>query len=83
MSDSEGRSMKSAMASVKSATPVNSAKSLTGSLKGGKAENVKKIKACPYPMIPINVPGPGPAQTVLHPQKDVFVLKVRYLYLLL
>ncbi|XP_072931010.1 uncharacterized protein [Epargyreus clarus] len=40
----------------------------------------KKSKSGPCPwlcnLVPTNVPGPGAAQTVLHPRKDVFVLKV-------
>ncbi|CAF4746366.1 unnamed protein product [Pieris macdunnoughi] len=42
-------------------------------------ENSGKRKGpCPLlcNMIPTNVPGPGAAQAVLHPKKDVFVLKV-------
>ncbi|KAG7313548.1 hypothetical protein JYU34_000692 [Plutella xylostella] len=40
-------------------------------------ENVKR--PCPYicAPIPINVPGPDKAREVLHPRKDVFVLKVQ------
>ncbi|XP_013137774.1 PREDICTED: uncharacterized protein LOC106102749 [Papilio polytes] len=35
-------------------------------------------KPCPWlcDMVPVNVPPPGQAQAVLHPRKDVFVLKV-------
>ncbi|CAH1647663.1 unnamed protein product [Spodoptera littoralis] len=33
---------------------------------------------CPWlcDLVPSNLPPPGPAQTVLHPRKDVFVLKL-------
>ncbi|OWR40622.1 hypothetical protein KGM_206038 [Danaus plexippus plexippus] len=42
-----------------------------------KPKNLKS-EACPWlcNSVPINVPGPGKAQAVLHPGKDVFVLKV-------
>lgn len=33
--------------------------------------------------VPTNVPSPGRAQAVIHPRKDVFVLKVKYYYLLI
>ncbi|KAF9804914.1 hypothetical protein SFRURICE_007817 [Spodoptera frugiperda] len=37
----------------------------------------KKKGPCPWlcELVPANLPPPGPAQTVLHPRKDVFVLK--------
>ncbi|VVC86200.1 uncharacterized protein LOC126978569 [Leptidea sinapis] len=42
----------------------------------GKPRN--KSDPCPWlcNMVPVNVPGPGAAQAMLHPRKDVFVLKV-------
>lgn len=50
---------------------------MQGKVKQG--ENVGKsrgpcLRLCN--MIPTNVPEPGAAQAVLHPRKDVFVLKV-------
>lgn len=44
--------------------------------KSGKA--AQKSGPCPWlcNLVPTNVPSPGPAQTVLHPRKDVFILKV-------
>lgn len=43
----------------------------------GKSKK-KKSGPCPWAceLVPTNVPNPGAAQTVLHPRKDVFVLKV-------
>lgn len=36
------------------------------------------VRACPHlcNMVPTNVPEPGAAQAVIHPGKDVFVVKV-------
>ncbi|KAI8430808.1 hypothetical protein MSG28_000963 [Choristoneura fumiferana] len=47
----------------------------------GKAKSKNKGNEgapCPFlcNMVPTNVPDPGKAQTILHPRKDVFVLKV-------
>ncbi|XP_030023972.2 uncharacterized protein LOC115442908 [Manduca sexta] len=44
----------------------------------GKAKPPSISGPCPWlcNLVPTNVPGPGAAQNVLHPQKDVFVLKV-------
>ncbi|XP_047041270.1 uncharacterized protein LOC124645496 [Helicoverpa zea] len=47
-----------------------------GSKSKGRGERSKG--PCPWlcNLVPTNVPLPGPAQSVLHPRKDVFVLKV-------
>lgn len=39
---------------------------------------IKRPSPCPWlcNLVPVDVPNPGAAQTVLHPRKDVFVLKV-------
>ncbi|XP_045510194.1 uncharacterized protein LOC123705460 [Colias croceus] len=44
----------------------------------GKPKAETKSGPCPWlcNLVPSNVPGPGAAQAVLHPKKDVFVLKV-------
>ncbi|XP_047544337.1 uncharacterized protein LOC125076277 [Vanessa atalanta] len=41
-------------------------------------ESSTKPGLCPFlcNLVPKNVPGPGVAQSVLHPRKDVFLLKV-------
>lgn len=50
--------------------------------KGGKGEEPEKQekpkKPCPHlcTMMPVTVPLPGGTNEVLHPRKDVFVLKV-------
>ncbi|XP_063547067.1 uncharacterized protein LOC134754658 [Cydia strobilella] len=45
-----------------------------------KVPKTKGIQSSPCPrlcqLVPTNVPGPKKAQTVLHPKKDVFVLRV-------
>ncbi|XP_013189032.1 uncharacterized protein LOC106133748 [Amyelois transitella] len=49
-------------------------------VQGKKPPSKPPTKGGPCPwlcnQVPVNVPGPGPAQAVLHPNKDVFVLKV-------
>ncbi|KAF9419802.1 hypothetical protein HW555_003801 [Spodoptera exigua] len=49
------------------------------------SETPKAVQTTPKPkgncpwlcnLVPTNLPPPGPAQTVLHPRKDVFILKV-------
>ena len=44
----------------------------------GKAKPTGGKNNCPWlcGLVPADVPGPGAAQCVLHPRKDVFVLKV-------
>ncbi|KAJ0183813.1 hypothetical protein K1T71_000236 [Dendrolimus kikuchii] len=53
-------------------------KSAKGIQVQGKPKASSKTKPCPWTgsMVPTNVPGPGETQSVLHPRKDVFVLKV-------
>lgn len=43
-----------------------------------KKEKHKEKPPCPWlcNLVPTNIPGPEEAQAVLHPRKDVFVLKV-------
>ncbi|KAM3968416.1 uncharacterized protein ACR2FA_001198 [Aphomia sociella] len=47
-------------------------------VQGKKKEQSSKSGLCPWlcDLVPTNVPGPEAAQSVLHPRKDVFVLKV-------
>lgn len=52
--------------------------------KGKKPPPVKppKVKTGPCPwmcnLVPVDLPPPDAAQTVLHPRKDVFILKVKF-----
>ncbi|CAD0194189.1 unnamed protein product [Chrysodeixis includens] len=52
----------------------------SGSKQSGSNKFSEGAKKGPCPwlcnLVPTNLPAPGPAQTVLHPRKDVFVLKV-------
>lgn len=47
-------------------------------VQGKPGKSGRKSGPCPWlcNQVPTNVPGPGPAQCVLHPRKDVFILKV-------
>ncbi|RVE42492.1 hypothetical protein evm_012864 [Chilo suppressalis] len=57
-------------------------KSSKGTQALGKSKEQPRVRLpsppCPWvcSLVPTNVPRPGPAQTVIHPRKDVFVLKV-------
>ncbi|KAJ8737683.1 hypothetical protein PYW08_000278 [Mythimna loreyi] len=58
--------------------PAKGAPAKGASAKGAQAGKIANKAPCPWlcELIPKNVPPPGPAQAVLHPRKDVFILKV-------
>lgn len=80
MSDHTNTSPKSTQVQSKvnsSSSPKQQASAAAASAGSGGAPPSKK-GPCPWlcNLVPTNLPAPGPAQAVLHPRKDVFVLKV-------
>lgn len=59
-----------------------SAKGTQVKAKKPKQQKGGKPNTCPWlcSLVPSNVPSPGAVQAVLHPRKDVFVLKVSMLF---